>query len=187
MLIKGRLCSTRVVQGPQGGGALLSLPGISPSSLQTGEGRGEGAELAVFVGQSWKWRISLCLLACARSHGPGLLPREAGDAVQLCAQGGKGSGFGGQLVISAPSGAPHPSRSRLTMSFDLTESAVCPSVLDRMKGCVMLFVRDHFNLLPHGCCFSLLGQQLGWYSARPTIPAPPPSPPPPSARAKKIS
>ena len=58
------------------------------------------------------------------SARPQLTSREAGDAVQLCAQEEREVGLeDSQSSLSHP-GALDPSISRLTTSFDLTESRV---------------------------------------------------------------
>ena len=121
MLIKGE-AGLHSHSGPQGGGALLSLPGISPSSLQTGKGEGR-VELAV-LWVSLGGGVYHCVHWPGRSHTALAYFKAARGCGSAVCAGGREVGLEDSQSSLPHPRAPDPSGSRLTMSFDLTESCV---------------------------------------------------------------
>lgn len=88
---KGRLCLSR--SGPQEWWA-CHCPYRDITIQPAGQGKAEGrAELAVFVGQSWRWAYITVSVGLYEATRPWLTSREAGDAVPAVCPGGKEVGL----------------------------------------------------------------------------------------------
>ena len=119
MLVKGKAVLHRVVQGPRVVELRCPYPGHHHPACSPG--KAEGRLFCASVLEVAYVTVSVGLDEGAR---PRLTSREAGDAVQLCAQEEREVGLEDSQSSLPHPGAPDPSQSRLTMSFDLIESCV---------------------------------------------------------------
>lgn len=101
VLIKGKAVLHRVVQGPRVVELCCPYPGYHHPACRPGkaEGRAELAVLWVSLGGG----VYHCVCWPVRSHAALAYFKGSWGCGSAVCPGGKGSGFGGQLVISAPS------------------------------------------------------------------------------------